>query len=159
MSEQSLSLYERDFPAPATRPGSTDEMEKIVLLALNSAISYADVGDFHRARELCAAVIFENQPLIAVRRDLLHRTFQALVLARGFGLLSRLVMAISGGDVQVAVLPDGAPAAIAPTRSAGNGRIIYALDASGWDRFSSDGERVRRWSAELVACALAPIDT
>ena len=159
MREQQLSLSEHDFWTTGARPSSADEMEKVVRHALNSAISCAATGNLRHARELCAAVVLENQPLIAARRDLLHRTFEALIITRGFRLLSRLVMAISGGDVQVTVLPDGGPAVVSPSRSEGNGRITYALDASSWDRLSSDGERVRRWSAELVASTLAPIDT
>jgi len=61
----------------------------------------ASAKEFQQARELCATLLADQQPLIARQRDLLSETFATLIVIRGFRFLSRLAMAALGQDVRV----------------------------------------------------------
>ncbi len=136
--------------ADRRRPGSELDIEEAARATLSTAVGLARAGDCQRARELCAAVIFEIQPLMAARRDLLRITLYALLVARGFKLLSRFVMAMSGSDMQMALMPSHGGAAAPPCRVEQRGRTIYAVDPSWLARLSPDDGFLRRWSDALA---------
>ncbi len=124
--------------------------------ALDAAAALARSGNCQRARELCAAVAFEAQPLIATRADLLRSMVYALLAARGFRLLSRVALAVSGRTVQVILLPEcGGPIA-PPYQMEQSGRTIYALDPRWLDRLSPDDIFLRRWCDALIPRRQSP---
>ena len=118
---------------------------------LRAAVASARAGDRQRARELCAAVVFESQPLIAARADLLRAAFHALLVARGFKLLSRLALAISGRGIQLIELSDRAGPVAPPRRREEAGCAIYTLDPRWLDRLSPNDMFLRLWCDTLVA--------
>jgi len=126
--------------------------------ALNAASALACAGDRQRARELCAAIVFETQPLIAVRAELLRAALRALLMAHGFKLLSRVVMAISGRSVEMVVLPERAGPIAPPRRREEPGCTIYTLDPRWLDRLSPDDLFLRQWGNALVARRHRPAD-
>lgn len=118
---------------------------------LDAAAALARTGNRLRARELCASVLFEMQPIIAARAGLLRAALHALLLAHGCNLLSRMVLAMSGRSVQLVLLRDCA-GPIAPPRSREEpGRTIYALDERWIDRLSPDDMFFRQWCDALFA--------
>ncbi|MGA3397973.1 MAG: hypothetical protein ABSC95_02035 [Acetobacteraceae bacterium] len=119
--------------------------------ALDAAAALARTGDRQRAREHCAAVIFEAQPLIAAQAELLRAALYALLTAHGFRLLSRLVLAMSGTTLQVEVLPACAGPIAPPRQREEPGRTIYTLDPRWLDRLSPDDMFLRHWCDALVA--------
>jgi hypothetical protein len=108
-------------------------------------------GEYQQAREGCAAVVFGLQPLIAARPDLLQATLRVLLLARGFRLLSRLVMAVSGRHVTVLLLPPTAGPVASPQPRETGGQTVYELDPRSLDRLASDDAVLRDWCAMLMA--------
>lgn len=63
---------------------------------LGEARGLARAGDLHAARLACAEAIFTQQPLLAGDRPLLAATVAALLQARGFRLLERLLETVDG---------------------------------------------------------------
>jgi len=126
------------------------DCQAAALETLSAAVDMARAGDCQRARELCAAVVFEIQPLIGASKELMCITLHALLLARGFKLLSRLVRAVSGLDVEVKLMPDhdgyGAP----PRRGQTAGRTVYFLDPNWLARLSPNDAFLRAWNDELA---------
>ncbi|HVC63527.1 MAG TPA: hypothetical protein VND19_24575 [Acetobacteraceae bacterium] len=124
-------------------------MADAAVAALDDAAALARAGDCQRARELCAAVVFEMQPIIAAHAELLRAALHALLTVRGFRLLSRMVTAISGRSVHVVMLPGAGPIA-PPRRREEAGRTIYILDPRWLDRLSRDDMYVRHWCNALI---------
>jgi hypothetical protein len=126
--------------------------------SLDAAAALARAGDRQRARELCAAVLFEAQPMIAARADLLRATLYALLTAHGFKLLSRVLLAMTGRAVHVALLPmcDGPIAA--PLSREEPGRTVYTLDPRWLERLSLDDMLLRHWSDALITRRPGQVD-
>ena len=82
-------------PGPA-RPSSATAMTVAVRTSLDAAVALAHAGDHRDARKLCAAVVFNMQPMIATSTELLRATLHALLLAHGFELLAREYRGSSG---------------------------------------------------------------
>ncbi len=127
-----------------------DERECAALAALNTAAAMARTGNFVTAREICAAAIFDAQPLISARVTLLRTTLYALFAARGFKLLSRVMMAIGGSSVVVTVVPDGAGLAEVPRCHDELGRIALLVDTAWLDHLSPDDPFLRHLCDALV---------
>jgi hypothetical protein len=126
-------------------------MERAALAALNTAVRLARAGDCHGARELCATVVLEAQPIIAARKELLRAALHALLVAHGFKLLSRVVMAVSGRRLQVIVLPEEAGPIAPPRARQEPRRTTYALDPRWLARLSPDDMFLRHWCDALTA--------
>jgi len=131
-------------------PDAEPACQVAALETLSAAVDLAQAGNCQRARELCAAVIFELQPLIAASEELLRITLHALLVARGFKLLSRLVMALNGSDVQVALMSDHEGYVVPPRRGETAGRTIYFLDPKWLARLSPNDVFLQSWSDALA---------
>ena len=118
-------------------------IEATVLEALQDAVARARHGDRRRARERCAAVIFQAQPLIAARPVLLRATLHALLAAGQFRLLARLIGAISGRRIELVLLPANADAIGLPRAREGPRHTTYTLDPHWLERLSPDDIFVR----------------
>lgn len=125
-------------------------MEEVVRTALASAVRLAQTGDCQRARELCATVVFANQPLFAARKDLLCMTLHALFVARGFKLLSRFIMAMSGADAEILLLSDCEREAVLPRCDEQPGQTIYTVGPLWLAQLSPDDTFLQRWSDALA---------
>ena len=89
--------------------------------------------------------------MIAARADLLRATLYALLLARGFGLLSRLVLATSGRSVKLLLLPQCSGPVASPQSREEPGRTIHLLDPRWLDRLSPDDMLLRHWCDAIIA--------
>ena len=141
-------------PAPwpsGPRPASAEARASSVLAALTQAARLARTGDLRGARTLCAEIVLDAQPLIAARKELLRGALHALLLAQGFKLLARLVMAMSGHSVQVILLPEAA-GPIAPPRVRQEARYTtYLLDPRWMAQLAPDDMFLRQWCDALIA--------
>jgi hypothetical protein len=133
------------------RPWSEQATVDAARAALDAAVALARTGDRQCARQICAAVVFDAQPMIAARAELLGATLHALLMAHGFRLLSRVVLAMSGRSVQVALLREYAGPMLPPQGREEQGRTVYALDPRWLDRLSPDDMLFRHWCDALVA--------
>ena len=131
-------------------PDAESACHVAALETLSAAVDLAQAGNCQRARELCAAVVFELQPLIAASEEFLRITLHALLVARGFKLLSRLVMALSGSDVQVTLMPDHEGYGAPPRREVTRGRTTYFLDTKWLARLSPNDVFLQSWSDALA---------
>jgi len=68
------------------------------------AIAAARAGDYQLGRELCASALLDAQPLLARSERQLRIAVTALLLSGCFKLLSRLVAALTGNSVRVALV-------------------------------------------------------
>lgn len=142
--------------ADSRMPDADLASQAAALETLRTAVDLAQAGHLQRARELCAAAIFEIQPLIAASKELMRTTLHALLLARGFRLLSRLLMAVSGMDVQLTLTPDHEGYATPPRRGEAAGRTIYFLDPNWLARLSPDDAFLQSWSDALTGRRSGP---
>ena len=133
-----------------TRPSAADAMACAVLAGLRRAVGLARDGDCGAARVLCAAVVREAQPLIAARKELLGAALHALLVARGFKLLSGLVMAVSGRGIQVVLLAEGTGLAAPPVVREEPRRTTYMLDPRWVAALSADDIFLRHWCDALM---------
>jgi hypothetical protein len=136
MLEQQVELWARVKAATST---------------LMAAIAVASAGDRQGARELCAATLFEMQPLLPRNRELLRSLLHALVVSHGFKLLSRLVMALTGRRLRILLLanPEGA---IGPPRCQEEMTdTICPIDPRWLVRLTADDPFLRRWCEALMA--------
>lgn len=131
-------------------PESERGRQAAAMAALSTVIDLALAGNCQEARELCSTVIFESQPLIAADAELLRITLYALFLCRGFKMLSRLVMAVSGTDVLVKVMPDDEGYGAPPRRTRTAGRVVYFVDAKWLVQLSPNDIFLETWSRALV---------
>jgi len=125
--------------------------EAAALATLAAAVVLAKSGDFLSARRLTATVVFHAQPLIASRPALLRATLHALLMARGFRLLSRVVISITGNRVDVTLLPECSGAIEAPRRYDEARRIALLVDPRWLDRLSADDPFLVSWCDALTA--------
>jgi hypothetical protein len=118
--------------------------------ALETAIAMAQAGAQQDARELCATVVFDAQPMFAACPDLLRTAVYALLMARGFQLLSRLVLAMSGRRVRLVMAPAIAGPTAPPRGREEPGRTTYALDQRWLDRLTADDLLFRHWCDAFI---------
>jgi hypothetical protein len=126
-------------------------METAARATLKIAVAVARAGDTERARHLCAMVVLDAQPIIAARKELLRATLHALLVARGFKLLARMVMAVSGHSVQVILLPEDAGPIAPPRVQVEPRRMTYAMDPRWLARLLPDDMFLRDWCDALTA--------
>ena len=151
ISDQRHKVSADPFWPGGPRPSSDEAMARAAQDGLEMAVALARAGDSQRARKICASVFFEAQPTIATREDLLRATMYALLLAGGFKLLGRVIMAVSGRYVQVVVLPQGSEPVMPPRTWQETRRTICALDPRWLARLSHDDVSLRRWCETLIA--------
>lgn len=151
MSYQHIEGQTRAGRPGNPRPGADAAMADAALAALDAAVTAAQAGDLQRAREMCAAVVFDAQPMLAADRELLRGTLYALLVARAFKLLSRVVRAMSGRSLRVVVQPELAGPIAPPRMLAEPGRTICTLDPRWLDRLSPDDTLLRHWCDALIA--------
>lgn len=130
---------------------SESELAAATLAALDAAVTLARHGDRQRARELCAAVVFKAQPIIAARQDLLRAVLHALLVAQAFTLLSRVVIAMGGGRIEVEVLPERARPSTPPCSRKGLRGTIYTVDPRWLAQLAPDDVFLRRWCNLLIS--------
>jgi hypothetical protein len=126
-------------------------MAGAVEAALTTAVALARAGDCRGARQVCAAVVLEAQPLIAARKELLAAALHALLVAEGFKLLSRVVMAVSGRSVRLVLLPEDAGPIAPPLVREEPWRTTYVLDPRWLARLAPDDMFLRHWCDALSA--------
>jgi hypothetical protein len=132
------------------RPASEEAAAEASLAVLVAAAAAAKGGDRQRARELCAAVVFEAQPMIVARAELQRATLHALLTSHGFKLLSRVVLAMSGRRVQVELVPDCTGPVAPPCSLEVAGRTVYRVDPRWLDRLSPGDMFMRHWCDALI---------
>jgi hypothetical protein len=156
MAEHRRDLTSDAFRADSPRPSSPDGVQQVALAALDAAVGLARAGDHQAARELCAAVAFQAQPVIAARSDLLRAVCRALLLAQGFRQLSRLLMAVSGRHIQVKLRPPAPGPAAPPIALAESGGTTYLLDPRWIAGLTPDDGFLRQWCDELMRNGAGP---
>jgi hypothetical protein len=133
-----------------------DQMAQSAMSTLRRALAAAHAGHRERARELCAAVLFEVQPMIAHREELRRALLHALLVAHGFRLLSRLFRALSGRHLTIVLLPDR-DGPLAPPSCYEEARdITCTLDPRWIERVSAEDPLLRHWCAMLTAGPVGP---
>ncbi len=158
MMEQQFRFGPDGNAACGPLPGTNLASEAIFREMVNVAVELARAGNYQRARELCAAVILHFQPRIAAEKDLLRIMLHALLTARGFKMLSRLVMAVSGSEVSVR-LNSGQVALGTPLRRTTlEGQTICSLDHDWLTRLSPDDAFLRQWSDILIPTSSRPAE-
>jgi hypothetical protein len=119
---------------------------------LEAARLLAGHGDVRAARTLCAEVVFEELLRLAGNRELLRLAIATLIHARGFQLLGRLLLAVDGRRIRVAL---GVP----PMATASPPHLIVRSEQPGVTSFTvserlyTDPSRdavIDRWSEELA---------
>jgi hypothetical protein len=125
-------------------------MAGAVQAALTTAVALARAGDCRGARQVCAAVVLDAQPLIAARKELLAVTLHALLVAEGFKLLSSVVMAVSGRSVRVILLPEDAGPIAPPLVREEPWRTTYVLDSRWLALLAPDDIFLRHWCDALT---------
>jgi hypothetical protein len=141
------------LPPSGVAPGkSDDDVEAVLLLAFNAAVTLARSGDCQSARQSWAAIILEAQPLIVAREKLLRAMLHALFVVQAFRLLARVVMAVSGTSiVEVTVSTNSTKEIEQPRSDLKSRRIRLFLDSRWLDRLSPDDLFLRDWCDVLFA--------
>jgi len=156
MAERRPDMLPLDMLPPGLRPSGPrpspeDAVASAIQAALTSAVTLARAGDCRSARQLCAAVVLDAQPLIAARKELLAVALHALLVAEGFKLLSSVVMAVSGRSVRVTLLPEAAGPITPPLVGEEPWRTTYTLDPRWVARLAPDDMFLRHWCDVLSA--------
>jgi hypothetical protein len=86
-----------DRSSPALEPGAHGDVD-LVRDRLLQIAALAEAGRLTTARAFCANLLFDFQPLIAARLDLLNRTLSLLERCEGTGLRQRLLIAVHGDN-------------------------------------------------------------
>jgi hypothetical protein len=140
--------------APGLSMGSAspaDHMAESAMSALRTAMDEALCGDRRCARELCATVIFEVQPIIARHEDLRRTVVHALLVAHAFKLLSRVFRALSGRDLYIVCLSDQHGPIAAPSCYEEVRDINCTLDPRWIARLSAEDPFIDRLCEMLTA--------
>src|SRR5271156_3972944 len=132
------------------RPASSVGTEHAALAALTAAVAVARDGNYLAARRICATVVFHAQPTISARPALLRATLHALLVAHGFRLLSRVVLAVTGIHVDVTLLPECGGEVEKPRRHDEPRRIALLVDPRWLDDLSPDDQFLEAWCDELT---------
>src|ERR1700738_4305802 len=143
MSEHRPEMPGQGFFRSGFHARSQDQTEATVLAALEVAVATARTGDLQRARQLCAEAVFQAQPVIATRADLLRVTLYSLLVARGIKFLSRIVLAISRRKVDVILLEESNEQSGVPRSYEERSRMVLVLHPGWIDRLSSDDTFLR----------------
>jgi len=124
---------------------------QVALTALSEAAAMARASDRQHARELCSAVLFEMQSSLAHNQVLLRVLLHALLIAHGFRLLSRLVLALAGWNVQFLLLAEQAGKIEPPRWHKGSRAMVCSIDQRWLVRLTANDYFLRCWCAALVA--------
>jgi hypothetical protein len=133
------------------RAGSHNEVEATALSVLDAATALALAGNYQAARQLCATVIFQAQPLMATRPSLLRATLYTLLVGRGFKLMSNVVRSVSGRGVDVTLLPDGMDRIEPPRCYEEARRFALVLHPQWLSSLSPNDLFLQRWCEVLVS--------
>ena len=129
-SHSGSDLLERHRSPPRAPGGEAQDLP--LRRQLDEARSLACKGELQSARGLCAEVVLEHQFRLHDNRELLRRAIATLLQARGFQLLSRLLLAVDGRRVRIE-LDSGAARTPAPQlvqRSERDGTTFLAVKES-----------------------------
>ncbi|MBU6497562.1 MAG: hypothetical protein KGJ41_11535 [Rhodospirillales bacterium] len=116
-----------------------------LLAMLDEARDLAFLGDLQAARVFCAEAMFRHQPLLAGDPMLLAQLNAALIHARGFQLLGRLIAAIDGRTMRIVLAAEGD--AGAPTTRVDADGIVHVTVT---EAMLAQEAAVARWSEELA---------
>jgi len=136
-----VPLAEREYPD-----------DRLIRRQLDEARTLVGNDDSRAARILCAEVVFDQMLRLAGNRELRSRAIATLIHARGFQLLSRLLLAVDGRRVRVLLGTPASETASPPHligRSEAQGVTTFTVS----ERLYSDPSRdtvIDRWSAELA---------
>jgi hypothetical protein len=145
-------LFDRDDTASDHAAALDRPEDRLVRQHLDEARLLADCGDLRLARVRCAEIVFEDLPRLARDRELLRLAVATLILARGFQLLGRLLIAVDGRRVRVALGTPVGGTASPPhliSRSEDAGGTTFTVN----ERLYGDpscAAVIDRWSEELV---------
>jgi hypothetical protein len=146
-----------DIPVFAT--GGAIESDAAIRRQLEEARSLARKGDTRGARLLCAEIVLEQQLRLHDNRNLLRVAIAALVHARGFQLLSRLLQAVDGRRVRISVITTTSATASPPhliRRSLLDGIEVFGVEEGLFTDPSCD-TIIDRWAGRLLeATGTAP---
>lgn len=117
---------------------------------LDAVVNMVHRGNSQAARELCAAIVLKAQPLIAARSDLWQAAVYALLIARAFRLLSRLVMAVTGRPIEIVLLPAHGATLTKPSRNDQRERTIYSVDPRWLEQLTPGDAAFVEWCNFLV---------
>jgi len=115
--------------------GSETKTDDDTLKALHAAVVVSRSDNRFRARQLCATIIFESQYFVASRKTLLRAMLCALLVAHGFRMLSRFVLASYGLSVRISLVPDGTGQ---PRIQLGPGQVRMVVNQRWLDELSPD---------------------
>lgn len=149
-------VIDRDVPVFAT--GVAMGADGAIRRRLEEARSLARGGDTRGARVCCAEIVLEHQLHMHDNRDLLRDAVAALAHARGFQLLSRLMLAVDGRRVRVSVTATATGAGSPPhliRHSLLDGVEVFALEESLFTDPSCDAI-IDGWSRRLLEAGGAP---
>lgn len=142
-------LFDREgLPFDPVGPDGSTEVRR----QLREARQVAEAGDLRTARALCAEVVFEHLVELSRDRDLRRLAIATLVHARGFQLLDRLLVAVDGRRIRVAIGEPRAGGASPPhliERSEDRGGTTFTVS----ERLYCDPSRealIDRWSEDLA---------
>src|SRR5215468_1773693 len=93
VSHQPLSDLPGRVEASFADAGAVDA---VIRQRIAAATAMASAGDARAARALCAEIVLEHQFRLHDDRDLLRGAVGALIRARAFQMLSRLLLAVDG---------------------------------------------------------------
>ena len=124
--------------------------------ALHLAAGLAGAGEHAAAREACGPLLLEAQPRLANDDDLLRLAVHALLVGRGFALLSRLLRALRGVEVRFELRADAGRHPARPTRLSGPGRVIFVLEPGWLAALTPHDPFVRQWHHRDAAVQDAP---
>ena len=116
------------------------------------ARAMARTGNVRTARAVCADIVLEHQFRLHDDRNLLREAVGALVCARAFQMLSRLLLAVDGRRVRVSVADATADAAGPPAfirRTEQGGIESYSVEEKLFQDPSCDAI-IDRWSERLI---------
>lgn len=138
--------------------GRVDEPSRIldadeisVRTSLEMAACLAKAGDRHQARILCAAAIFDHQPLITARKGLLRLALYTLLISEAFKLISRLVVAMTGSRLLVDVRCSSDMPAVPHYTKQTVDQIMCEVDPRWLGNLSSDDDFLDHWSVALLS--------
>ncbi len=140
--QQLVRMDQRTSPAQGmSLPGSG----MALLALLDEAREAAREGDLMGARVICAEAMFRHQMLLSEDPSLLAAMIAAMVHARGFQMISRLMAAVDGTKIRI-VVEAGGKSRSAATRVDADG----VIHASVGETFLAQEAAIAQWSAELA---------
>jgi hypothetical protein len=150
--QSGADLFVRDDAASNPFAAADCQEDWLVRRQLDEARLLAATGDLRLARVRCAEIGFEQLPRLARDRELLRAAIATLIHARGFQLLGRLLIAVNGRRVRVALGTPAAGGASPPHligRSEDAGGTSFTVSERLFCDPSCDAV-IDRWSEEMV---------